>query len=55
MDVSLIYELETSGQSDAGVDEALLFMQIYTTAHDAIMRSIEMIAQEKSQAQIGDK
>jgi alkanesulfonate monooxygenase SsuD/methylene tetrahydromethanopterin reductase-like flavin-dependent oxidoreductase (luciferase family) len=32
--------------SDAGVDEALLFMQSYTTPHDAIMRSIELIARE---------
>ena len=32
--------------SDAGVDEALLFMQSYTTPHDAIMRSIELIANE---------
>jgi len=32
--------------SDAGVDEALLFMQSYTTPHDAIMRSIELIAKE---------
>jgi alkanesulfonate monooxygenase SsuD/methylene tetrahydromethanopterin reductase-like flavin-dependent oxidoreductase (luciferase family) len=30
--------------SDAGVDEALLFMQMYTTPHDKIMRSIELIA-----------
>jgi alkanesulfonate monooxygenase SsuD/methylene tetrahydromethanopterin reductase-like flavin-dependent oxidoreductase (luciferase family) len=32
--------------SDAGVDEALLFMQLYTTPHDKIMRSIELIASE---------
>jgi alkanesulfonate monooxygenase SsuD/methylene tetrahydromethanopterin reductase-like flavin-dependent oxidoreductase (luciferase family) len=32
--------------SDAGVDEALLFMQMYTTPHDQIMRSIELIAKE---------
>ena len=32
--------------SDAGVDEALLFMQLYTTPHDKIMRSIELIAKE---------
>jgi alkanesulfonate monooxygenase SsuD/methylene tetrahydromethanopterin reductase-like flavin-dependent oxidoreductase (luciferase family) len=32
--------------SDAGVDEALLFMQLYTTPHDKIMRSIELIARE---------
>ncbi len=30
--------------SDAGVDEALLFMQMYTTPHDKIMRSIQLIA-----------
>ena len=32
--------------SDAGVDEVLLFMQLYTTPHDKIMRSIELIAKE---------
>ena len=32
--------------SDAGVDEALLFMQMYTTPHEKIMRSIELIAKE---------
>jgi alkanesulfonate monooxygenase SsuD/methylene tetrahydromethanopterin reductase-like flavin-dependent oxidoreductase (luciferase family) len=32
--------------SDAGVDEALLFMQLYTTPHEKIMRSIELIARE---------
>jgi alkanesulfonate monooxygenase SsuD/methylene tetrahydromethanopterin reductase-like flavin-dependent oxidoreductase (luciferase family) len=32
--------------SDAGVDEALLFMQMYSTPHDKIMRSIELIAKE---------
>jgi alkanesulfonate monooxygenase SsuD/methylene tetrahydromethanopterin reductase-like flavin-dependent oxidoreductase (luciferase family) len=32
--------------SDAGVDEAMLFMQMYTTPHDKIMRSIELIARE---------
>jgi alkanesulfonate monooxygenase SsuD/methylene tetrahydromethanopterin reductase-like flavin-dependent oxidoreductase (luciferase family) len=32
--------------SDAGVDEALLFMQMYTTPHDKIMRSIELLAKE---------
>jgi alkanesulfonate monooxygenase SsuD/methylene tetrahydromethanopterin reductase-like flavin-dependent oxidoreductase (luciferase family) len=32
--------------SDAGVDEVLLFMQQYTTPHDKIMRSIELIAKE---------
>jgi alkanesulfonate monooxygenase SsuD/methylene tetrahydromethanopterin reductase-like flavin-dependent oxidoreductase (luciferase family) len=32
--------------ADAGVDEALLFMQMYTTPHDKIMRSIELIAHE---------
>ena len=32
--------------ADAGVDEALLFMQMYTTPHDKIMRSIELIARE---------
>jgi len=31
---------------DAGVDEALLFMQAFTTPHDAIMRSIELFAKE---------
>lgn len=30
--------------ADAGVNEALLFMQMYTTPHDKIMRSIELIA-----------
>jgi alkanesulfonate monooxygenase SsuD/methylene tetrahydromethanopterin reductase-like flavin-dependent oxidoreductase (luciferase family) len=29
---------------DAGVDEVLLFMQSYTTPHEAIMRSIELFA-----------
>jgi alkanesulfonate monooxygenase SsuD/methylene tetrahydromethanopterin reductase-like flavin-dependent oxidoreductase (luciferase family) len=32
--------------SDQGVDEALLFMQSYTTPHDVIMRSIELLARE---------
>lgn len=32
--------------ADAGVDEVLLFMQQYTTPHDAVMRSIELIAKE---------
>lgn len=32
--------------ADASVDEALLFMQLYTTPHDKIMRSIELIATE---------
>jgi alkanesulfonate monooxygenase SsuD/methylene tetrahydromethanopterin reductase-like flavin-dependent oxidoreductase (luciferase family) len=32
--------------SDAGVDEALLFMQLYTTPHDKIMRAIELLAKE---------
>jgi len=32
--------------ADAGVDEALLFMQMYTTPPDKIMRSIELIARE---------
>jgi alkanesulfonate monooxygenase SsuD/methylene tetrahydromethanopterin reductase-like flavin-dependent oxidoreductase (luciferase family) len=32
--------------TDAGVDEALLFMQMYTTPHDKIMRSIELLAKE---------
>src|SRR5581483_156845 len=32
--------------SDCGVDEALLFMQMYTTPHDKIMRSLELIAKE---------
>jgi alkanesulfonate monooxygenase SsuD/methylene tetrahydromethanopterin reductase-like flavin-dependent oxidoreductase (luciferase family) len=31
---------------DADVDEVLLFMQSYTTPHDAIMRSIELFAKE---------
>ena len=31
---------------DAGVDEALLFMQGFTTPHDAIMRSIELFAKQ---------
>jgi alkanesulfonate monooxygenase SsuD/methylene tetrahydromethanopterin reductase-like flavin-dependent oxidoreductase (luciferase family) len=30
--------------SEAGVDEALLFMQLHTTPHDKIMRFIELIA-----------
>jgi len=32
--------------SEAGVDEALLFMQLYTTPHDKIMRSIRLIAEK---------
>lgn len=32
--------------ADAGVDEALLFMQSFTTPHEAVMRSIELIARE---------
>ena len=32
--------------ADAGVDEVMLFMQQYTTPHDKIMRSIELIAKE---------
>ncbi len=32
--------------ADAGVDEALLFMQMYTTPHEKIMRSIQLIADE---------
>lgn len=32
--------------SDAGVDEALLFMQSFTTPHETVMRSIELIAKE---------
>lgn len=32
--------------ADAGVDEVLLFMQSYSTPHDAIMRSIELFAKE---------
>jgi alkanesulfonate monooxygenase SsuD/methylene tetrahydromethanopterin reductase-like flavin-dependent oxidoreductase (luciferase family) len=32
--------------ADAGVDEVLLFMQMYTTPHDKIMRSIELLATE---------
>jgi alkanesulfonate monooxygenase SsuD/methylene tetrahydromethanopterin reductase-like flavin-dependent oxidoreductase (luciferase family) len=32
--------------SDAGVDEALLFMQMYTTPHDKIMRSIQLLADQ---------
>jgi alkanesulfonate monooxygenase SsuD/methylene tetrahydromethanopterin reductase-like flavin-dependent oxidoreductase (luciferase family) len=32
--------------SDAGVDEVLLYMQAFQTPHDAIMRSIELIARE---------
>jgi alkanesulfonate monooxygenase SsuD/methylene tetrahydromethanopterin reductase-like flavin-dependent oxidoreductase (luciferase family) len=31
---------------DAGVDDALLFMQLYTTPHNKIMRSIELIADQ---------
>lgn len=34
------------GLADAGVDETMLFMQLYETPHDAIMRSIRLIAQE---------
>src|SRR5262249_1634511 len=29
---------------DAGVDEVMLFMQLYTTPHDQIMRSIDLFA-----------
>ncbi len=36
--------------ADAGVDEALLFMQSYTTPHDKIMRSIELFATEVAPA-----
>ena len=32
--------------ADAGVDEALLFMQSFTTPHESIMRSIELMAKE---------
>lgn len=32
--------------ADAGVDEVLLFMQSYTTPHDAIMRSLRLLAEE---------
>ena len=32
--------------ADAGVDEALLFMQSFTTPHDKIMRSIELLAKD---------
>ena len=32
--------------AQAGVDEALLFMQNYNAPHEAVMRSIEMIAKE---------
>jgi alkanesulfonate monooxygenase SsuD/methylene tetrahydromethanopterin reductase-like flavin-dependent oxidoreductase (luciferase family) len=31
---------------DAGVDETMLFMQLYQTPHDAIMRSLRLIAEE---------
>jgi alkanesulfonate monooxygenase SsuD/methylene tetrahydromethanopterin reductase-like flavin-dependent oxidoreductase (luciferase family) len=37
--LSVLQYLET-----AGVDEALLFMQMYTTPHEKIMRSIQLIA-----------
>ncbi len=30
--------------ADAGVDEVILFMQLYTTPHDQIMRSIDLFA-----------
>ena len=32
--------------ADAGVDEVMLFMQSYTTPHDAILRSIELFAKD---------
>jgi hypothetical protein len=32
--------------ADAGVDEVLLFMQSYSTPHDAIMRPIELFAKK---------
>ncbi len=32
--------------ADAGVDEVMLFMQQYTTPHEKVMRSIELIANE---------
>ncbi len=32
--------------SDSGVDEALLFQQSFTTPHDKVMRSIELLAKE---------
>jgi len=31
---------------DAGVDETMLFMQLYQTPHDAIVRSIRLVAEE---------
>ena len=38
------------GLADAGVDEVMLFMQSYTTPHDAIMRSLELFATEVAPA-----
>jgi len=32
--------------ADAGIDETMLFMQLYQTPHDAIMRSLRLIAAE---------
>ncbi len=34
------------GLLDAGIDEVMLFMQLYETPHDAIMRSLRLIAEE---------
>ena len=34
------------GLEDAGVDETMLFMQLYQTPHDAIMRSLRLIAEK---------
>jgi alkanesulfonate monooxygenase SsuD/methylene tetrahydromethanopterin reductase-like flavin-dependent oxidoreductase (luciferase family) len=31
---------------DAGIDETMLFMQLYETPHDAIMRSVRLIAEK---------
>jgi hypothetical protein len=46
MELSLFFEIETADISDTGVDEMFLFMQLYTTPHDTIMRSIETLATE---------
>jgi alkanesulfonate monooxygenase SsuD/methylene tetrahydromethanopterin reductase-like flavin-dependent oxidoreductase (luciferase family) len=32
--------------ADAGVDEALIFQQSFTTPHDKVMRSIELLARD---------
>ena len=32
--------------ADAGVDEVMLFLQSYTTPHEAIMRSLRLLGEE---------